>query len=122
MRRADVVICTTMMAGELLLSRYQFEFCVCDEAAQAVEPDLLVPTVLGARQLVLVGDHKQIGPVVKCRAAERAGYGYSMFERLATGLVSPHLLDTQYRMHPALSEYPSTAFYEGLLKDGVTSE
>lgn len=28
------------------------------------------------------------------------------------------MLDTQYRMHPELSQYPSSAFYGGALKDG----
>jgi senataxin len=29
-----------------------------------------------------------------------------------------HLLDTQYRMHPDISLFPSRTFYDGLLKDG----
>ena len=47
--------------------------------------------------------------------AEDAGLKVSMFERLqATGLV-PMLLDTQYRMHPAIAAFPSRAFYRGAL-------
>lgn len=30
------------------------------------------------------------------------------------------LLQVQYRMHPALSEFPSNSFYEGTLQNGVT--
>ena len=40
-----------------------------DEAMQAAEPECLVPIVLGARQLILVGDHCQLGPVVMCKKA-----------------------------------------------------
>ena len=29
------------------------------------------------------------------------------------------MLDTQYRMHPAISAFPSTTFYHGVLKDGT---
>jgi len=31
------------------------------------------------------------------------------------------LLDTQYRMHPAISEFPNQTFYDGRLIDGVTA-
>lgn len=34
-----------------------------DEATQAMEAECLIPIVLGAKQLVLVGDHCQLGPV-----------------------------------------------------------
>ena len=56
-----------------------------------------------------------------CQEAARAGYGVSMFERLSWGLVQPHLLDTQYRMHPQLAQYPSQAFYGGRMRSGVTA-
>jgi regulator of nonsense transcripts 1 len=35
--------------------------------------------------------------------------------------VVPHLLDTQYRMHPSISQFPSDAFYGGSIKDGITA-
>lgn len=33
----------------------------------------------------------------------------------------PILLDTQYRMHPLIAAYPSTQFYNGLLRTGITA-
>jgi superfamily I DNA and/or RNA helicase len=33
-----------------------------------------------------------------------------------------HMLDTQYRMHPGISHFPSKHFYDSKLKDGVTAE
>ena len=30
------------------------------------------------------------------------------------------MVQVQYRMHPALSEFPSNTFYEGALQNGVT--
>jgi hypothetical protein len=37
-----------------------------------------------------------------------------------TGL-DPLLLDTQYRMHPLISQFPSACFYDARLKDGVNA-
>ena len=35
-----------------------------DESTQATEPEAIIPFVLGAKQMVLVGDHCQLGPVI----------------------------------------------------------
>lgn len=40
------------------------------------------PCVLGAKQLILVGDHCQLDPVVMCRKAAKAGLAQSLFEHL----------------------------------------
>ena len=120
--RADAVVCTTMMAGDVMVAKHTYSCLVIDEAAQATEPEVFVPGMLGTKRMVLVGDHKQLGPVVQHEAAARAGYGTSMFERLAGGLVPAQLLDVQYRMHPKLSAYASGRFYDGLVRDGVTAE
>lgn len=40
----------------------------------------------------------------------------SLFERLlACGAAEPHMLTTQYRMHPGIAALPSDCFYGGLL-------
>lgn len=69
-----------------------------------------------AQALVMVGDPKQLPPTVKCREAERLGLGLSMFDRLQAMGLAPLLLDVQYRMHPALCQFPSAQFYGGLLR------
>ena len=81
---------------------------------------MLIPLVMGAKQVVLVGDHCQLGPVVMCKRAARAGLAQSLFERLILLDNKPIRLQVQYRMHPALSEFPSNTFYEGTLQNGVT--
>lgn len=40
-----------------------------DESTQATEPETLLPLVLGAKQVVLVGDHCQLGPVIMAKKA-----------------------------------------------------
>jgi regulator of nonsense transcripts 1 len=91
-----------------------------DESTQATEPECLLPLTLGAQQVVLVGDHCQLGPVVMNKAAERHGLCQSLVERLVLCGCKPMRLQVQYRMHPALSEFPSNTFYEGALQNGVT--
>ncbi len=82
----------------------------------------MIPVVLGCRQLILVGDHCQLGPVVMCKKAAKAGLSQSLFERLVVLGIRPIRLQVQYRMHPALSAFPSNIFYEGSLQNGVTAE
>jgi regulator of nonsense transcripts 1 len=48
--------------------------------------------------------------------AAKAGLCQSLFERLVLLGVKPHRLVVQYRMHPALSLFPSNMFYEGKLQ------
>lgn len=91
-----------------------------DESTQATEPECLLPLTLGAQQAILVGDHCQLGPVVMNKAAERHGLCQSLVERMVLCGCRPMRLQVQYRMHPALSEFPSNTFYEGALQNGVT--
>ncbi len=72
-------------------------------------------------QLILVGDHCQLGPVVMCKKAAKAGLSQSLFERLVVLGIRPIRLQVQYRMHPALSAFPSNIFYDGSLQNGVTA-
>ena len=61
-----------------------------------MEPESLIPIVrCSAKQVVLVGDHKQLQPVVLEKGAARRGLGRSLFERYATDAV---MLTMQYRM------------------------
>ncbi|CAB4069644.1 UPF1 [Lepeophtheirus salmonis] len=93
---ADVICCTCIAAGDLRINHMRFASILIDESMQATEPECMVPVVLGANQLILVGDHCQLGPVV--------------------------ILEVQYRMHPELSKFPSNFFYEGSLQNGVSGE
>jgi len=116
-----VICCTCVGAGDPRLSKFQFKSILIDESTQATEPECMVPVILGAKQLILVGDHCQLGPVVMCKKAARAGLSQSLFERLVVLGIRPIRLQVQYRMHPALSAFPSNIFYDGSLQNGVTA-
>lgn len=116
---ADVICCTCIGAGDPRLSSRTFHTILIDECMQATEPECMVPIVLGARQLILVGDHCQLGPVVMCKKAAKAGLAQSLFERLVVLNIRPFRLTVQYRMHPLLAQFPSNFFYEGSLQNGL---
>ncbi|KAK7234747.1 nonsense-mediated decay protein [Aureococcus anophagefferens] len=67
-------------------------------------------------RLVLVGDQCQLPPTVL--DAKQGEVAKPLFTRLLA-TVRPHLLDTQYRMHPVLSAFANDAVYAGRLCDGV---
>jgi regulator of nonsense transcripts 1 len=120
--KAAQVICTTCVgAGDPRLAIFKFRHVLIDEATQATEPESLIPLVAGAQQVIFVGDQCQLGPVVVCKKSARAGLAQSLFERLVVLGERPIRLQVQYRMHPAIAEFPSCTFYEGSLQNGVTT-
>ena len=116
---ADVICATCIGSGHLLLDGRRFPRVLIDEATQATEPATLVPIVRGCKQLVLVGDHKQLPPTVISSRAEKMGLNISLFERLIQLGVNSTMLLEQYRMHPCIAEFPSIQSYEGLLKNAI---
>ena len=119
---AHVVVCTCSVAGDKRLSSRAFKYQVMDEATQSTIPEALVPLVNGCEQLTLVGDHKQLGPTRSARHLNACGFYCSMFEQfISRGYPCVTLLE-QYRMHPAISAFPSSEFYEGRLLDAVAAD
>jgi regulator of nonsense transcripts 1 len=121
LNNADVICCTCVGAGDPRLAKLKFRTVLIDESTQSAEPECMIPLVLGCKQVVLVGDHQQLGPVIMNKKAAKAGLNQSLFERLVILGCSPIRLNVQYRMHPCLSEFPSNMFYEGSLQNGVSA-
>eukprot|EP00775_Hariotina_reticulata_P010999 gene10999-11153_t len=120
LQEAVIVASTLSFAGSAVFQRLSkhFDVVIVDEAAQAVEPSVMVPLVMGCKQVYLVGDPVQLPATVISSTALEQGYDVSMFKRLQTGGYPVNVLDVQYRMHPAISAFPSQEFYQGRLKDG----
>lgn len=116
------VLCATLSgSGHEMLQNLNIEFetVVIDEAAQSIELSALIPLKYGCSKCILVGDPKQLPPTVLSREAARFQYEQSLFVRMqANHPDDVHLLNTQYRMHPEISRFPSSAFYDGKLLDG----
>ncbi|KAK9074849.1 hypothetical protein SSX86_003168 [Deinandra increscens subsp. villosa] len=89
-----------------------------DEAAQLKECESLIPLQLpGVRNAVLVGDERQLPAMVQSKICEDAKFGRSLFERLVLLGHEKHLLNVQYRMHPSISQFPNSEFYDGQILD-----
>ena len=116
------IICATLSgSGHDMLQNFnvEFESVVVDEAAQCVEVSALIPLKYGCTKCILVGDPKQLPPTVFSQEAARFQYEQSLFVRMQRNHPQDiHLLDTQYRMHPEISVFPSKTFYDGRLLDG----
>ena len=119
--KTQIVCCTCIGSGNEILDGRRFSQVLIDEATQATEPASLVPLIRGARQIVLVGDHKQLPPTVLSFRAEEKGLKRSLFERLVDLGIEPFLLTKQYRMHPSISKFPNKQFYSSKLIDGVNA-
>ena len=83
-----VVVASCSMAAKLYnlgVPRGHFDAVFIDEAGQALEPEAVaVFTALyhTGQLVVLAGDHKQLGPMVRSDIANRYGLGTSFLERL----------------------------------------
>ncbi|VDP10688.1 unnamed protein product [Schistosoma margrebowiei] len=93
---ADVVCCTCVTAGDARLERLSFHSVLIDESTQATEPECLIPLMVGCRQVVLVGDHCQLGPVITCKKAASAGLTQSLFERFVLLGIRPIRLQVRW--------------------------
>jgi hypothetical protein len=121
-KEADVVCCTLVTAGRRCLEELRFQTVVIDESTQALEPTALIPLIHGCTKLVLVGDQNQLGPVLETDALRRTGYQTGIFKRLISVGLGHTMLDCQFRMHPAISEFPNQQFYHGRITDGITAD
>jgi hypothetical protein len=122
LQSSSIVFCTLTSAGSGIVKKNVFnvDTLVVDEAAQALEVELLIPLSATPRNLILVGDPKQLPACVLSMENQRSKRGESAMQRLMERCAYPALLlDTQYRMHPAISLLPNRLFYESSLRDST---
>jgi len=107
-------------ASHAYLRQRRFELTVVDEASQLTEP-LSLALVMRAARFVLIGDDRQLPPVI-----QTPGLDVSLFERLKVEAMEHcpevvSLLDVQYRMHPTIMNVANRLYYGGQLKAGVSA-
>ena len=123
--KASIIAATCIgIASRNVINDMNFDWVIVDEAARATPLELLVPIVRG-KKIILVGDHRQLPPVVKTeinkykleeKGVKESDLEKSLFEELFDDLDEINsnarlVLNTQYRMHPAISKIISDIFY-----------
>ena len=98
LKNYDIVLCTcTGSSSKRIVQGTNIAQIIIDECAMCMEPEALIPLVAfsSAEQIVLIGDHKQLKPIVINRDAKNLGLDRSLFERYADRAI---MLNEQYRM------------------------
>ncbi|KZV62176.1 P-loop containing nucleoside triphosphate hydrolase protein [Peniophora sp. CONT] len=125
-----IVVCTSVSAAvpyTLGVPPGHFHGIFVDEAGQATEPEVMIAIKDLAddrTNVVLAGDPKQLGPVVRSAIARELGLSKSYLERLMDiNMYEPHAghgktvvkLVKNYRSHEAILTFPNARFYDGEL-------
>ena len=123
-REATVVAAT--LTGAYLRDSIQsrrFDTVILDEASMAPIPALWVAASVATSNAVVVGDFKQLPPIViSTTDVARQWLGRDIFEVAGVQSMTnhpPHLvaLHIQHRMHPQISAIPNSLIYGGILRD-----
>lgn len=121
------VIVSTCTSAGYLASRSSsssgwFTHVFVDEAAQAVEPEALIPVSVlePGGLLVLAGDFRQLGPIIRSPVAVHYGLDVSLLERVVKHIGIDHarvhpLLQT-YRAHPSILRLYNETIYGSMLR------
>ncbi len=107
-----IIVATTSTISNPVFEKIGTQTIIIDEASQMTEPTVLSALIEGDR-FILVGDHKQLPPVVQSSKVSEEGMSLSLFERLAKANSSNvHLLQQQFRMNEKLIDYSNKQFYD----------
>ncbi|CAM4716224.1 unnamed protein product [Leuciscus chuanchicus] len=129
-----ILVSTLVTAGRLVSGGFpvdHFSHIFVDESGHAVEPETIISVggLLNAEtgQLVLAGDPKQLGPILRSPFAIKYKLGLSLLERLmtqnelyqkgTTGYDNRYVtkLLRNYRSHQSILKVPNELFYDGEL-------
>jgi hypothetical protein len=130
---ANVVGITCVQAANRGFSEEfkSFDVVIIDEVSKCTPPELLIPALKG-KKLVMVGDHRQLPPMLDTSTVEEVAQTMgntrdelqfleeslfkSQFESADESI--KQMLTTQYRMHPFIMG-AINQFYDGKLESGI---
>lgn len=124
---------TALSARRLPPAPALFDLVVIDEAATCTIPAVL-PLLYRARRVLIIGDPRQLAPVMTLPPAEDARHQqaagldpewidagrlafsrHSAYDAVAAAAGAVHLLDEHYRCHPDIVAAPNREVYQGRL-------
>lgn len=119
-RSKRIIACTTSGAAKYpqVLSEAP-GIVIVEEAGQVLESHIVTALNPTAKQLIMIGDHKQLRPLVNYELSVEKGDGYdlnrSMFERLVLKGYPHQVLAQQHRMRPEISDLVRQLTYPDLV-------
>lgn len=124
LRDKRIIGCTTTAAAKhtKLIASAQPDIVIVEEAGEIQESHILTALLPSIKQLIQIGDHKQLRPKIKnYQLTVEKGDGYdlnrSLFERLILQGHPHTTLRKQHRMHPEISVLVKELTYPDL-EDG----
>jgi superfamily I DNA and/or RNA helicase len=128
LRKMRVIGCTTTAAAKYnkLMRGAQPDIVLVEEAGEILESHILTALTPSVKQLILIGDDKQLRPRVNNYALSvEKGGGYdfnrSLFERLILQGQEHTTLRMQHRMHPEISILVRELMYPDLVNGPRTT-
>ena len=134
--------CIHIASSKYSKVNFRFDYVIMDESSKASPAETLVPINMG-QNIILIGDHKQLPPVVTREEAVKKNvkseledngldfekaFGESLFEKLIKAFEADEskqnyikMLDIQYRMPKQVGSLISKYFYDSKLKNPETS-
>ena len=124
MEQSRVILATSAMSQGLRnygVKKSDIVYTIVDEASQIPENNVLQTISKATKKLILIGDNKQLSPVILSNQSKALGYG-SFFEKLIElENAESSMLNECYRCHPKTTQIFSECFYSGKVKAGVTA-
>ncbi|TVY80877.1 NFX1-type zinc finger-containing protein [Lachnellula suecica] len=129
LRNMRVIGCTTTAAAQYnkLIRGANPDIVLVEEAGEILESHVLTALTPSVKQLILIGDDKQLRPKVNNYALSvEKGTGYdlnrSLFERLILAGQEHTTLRQQHRMHPEISVLVRELMYPDLVDGPKTAD
>ncbi len=118
------IVATTLTRAYLKdsIQTRRFDTVILDEASMAPIPALWIAASVAEKNAVVVGDWKQLPPIVlSTHELSKKWLGRDIFEvaGLTNNFQHSYLIELkeQYRMHPDISSIPNELIYHGMLEN-----